>query len=179
MLHCMEDAASHGLTARRARLRLVSMRDLPAPQAPPATPASVRAQVESAMQVTRDGRPVKAVNFRPEDLLMPLLRRTSLLYSAHAGAALASDFAGLRDAARQLCWLQAQWVDSRTARYSSRQQRRVPIAGVVGRGQLDGARLSGWWPLLWLGQYLHVGKGAAMGMGCYQLQLLDASAPGA
>ena len=56
-------------------------------------------------------------------------------------------------------------VDSAVQRLPPRRPRRC---GVVGEWQLEGdcAPLLPW---LWLGQWLHVGKNATMGMGQYRL----------
>lgn len=60
-----------------------------------------------------------------------------------------------------------QWHDWR--RFSSPQKKAVPMGGVTGQCVLQGEALEEIWPWLWLGQWLHVGKGAAMGLGGYRL----------
>lgn len=62
-----------------------------------------------------------------------------------------------------------QWFD--WVRYSSRQQQEMALGGVVGSWQLNGPAdaIAGIWPWLWLGQWLHVGKNATMGLGGYRL----------
>jgi hypothetical protein len=61
------------------------------------------------------------------------------------------------------------WFD--WVRYSSRQQQEMTLGGVLGRWALHGPSdtLAQLWPWLWLGQWLHVGKNATMGMGGYTL----------
>jgi CRISPR/Cas system endoribonuclease Cas6 (RAMP superfamily) len=59
----------------------------------------------------------------------------------------------------------------RASRYSSRQGRRVPLEGVVGRIVYQGDALDELVPLLALGEALHVGKGTALGMGRYRTGL--------
>jgi CRISPR/Cas system endoribonuclease Cas6 (RAMP superfamily) len=56
-------------------------------------------------------------------------------------------------------------------RYSSRQQQEMTLGGVLGRWTLHGDEdtLSQIQPWLWLGQWLHVGKNATMGLGGYKL----------
>jgi len=44
-----------------------------------------------------------------------------------------------------------------------------PMGGVVGTLQLAGPDLARLWPALWWGQWLHVGNGAAAGLGRYRL----------
>ena len=61
------------------------------------------------------------------------------------------------------------WFDWK--RYSSRQQQEMTLGGVVGQWHLHGPTeaLANAWPWLWLGQWLHVGKNATMGLGGYRL----------
>ena len=50
----------------------------------------------------------------------------------------------------------------------------MTLGGVLGRWTLradDTVTLSALWPWLWLGQWLHVGKNATMGMGGYTLEI--------
>jgi hypothetical protein len=58
------------------------------------------------------------------------------------------------------------WRDD--ARYSARQAKETPLGGVMGTWELKG-ELTPLLPWLWLGQWLHLGKGTTMGMGQYSL----------
>lgn len=53
-------------------------------------------------------------------------------------------------------------------RRSSRQGSYIPMGGITGLIHVQG-NLESLWPWLWLGQWLHVGKGAVMGLGCYRI----------
>lgn len=55
-------------------------------------------------------------------------------------------------------------------RFSSRQAQSIRMGGVVGELTLEGA-LQPFLPVLWAGQYLHIGRGTAFGNGRYQLRL--------
>jgi len=46
----------------------------------------------------------------------------------------------------------------------------VPMGGLIGEVELDGAGLESFWPYLWLGQWTHAGKGAVMGLGGYRIE---------
>ena len=59
------------------------------------------------------------------------------------------------------------WQD--WSRYSSRQKTRMQVGGLMGRIALSGDQFADWWPLLWLGQWLHLGKFTSMGLGRYRL----------
>ena len=62
---------------------------------------------------------------------------------------------------------QLQWRD--WTRYSSRQQQQMDLGGVIGRWKLTGD-LAPFLHFLHLGQWLHVGKEAAFGLGGYRLE---------
>lgn len=53
-------------------------------------------------------------------------------------------------------------------RYSNRQRTRMKLGGVVGTATYAGD-LAPFLPLLSLGEWLHVGKGATFGLGKYQI----------
>lgn len=169
----LADAAQQGISDARVPLDPVAFETLTPPPEPPSSPASVHIVVETPIRVRRNREEVSARRFSPGDLLMPLLRRISQLRATHGRGPLDVDFKALRSSARSLHWHNPQWHDIREHRYSSRQRRHVPITGVVGQAQLDTGNLDAWWPLLWTGQWTHVGKGAVMGMGAYRLKIFE------
>ena len=48
------------------------------------------------------------------------------------------------------------------------------MGGLIGSVDLDlaSALLHEFWPYLWLGQYIHTGKGTSMGLGKYRIEVL-------
>ncbi len=70
-----------------------------------------------------------------------------------------------------------RWVD--VERISSRQRRRMRLGGVMGRLLIDTASIDSWWPLLWLGQWFHIGKQTSMGLGQYRLVTASGTADSA
>ena len=46
------------------------------------------------------------------------------------------------------------------------------MGGLVGSFELAGPDIEPFWPLLWLGQWTHAGKGSSMGLGRYVLEPL-------
>ena len=102
-------------------------------------------------------------------LLRGLLRRISSLMYFHHGKELDVDFVGLIKRAEQVETRSedTQWVD--WDRYSGRRDARITLGGLVGTvtyaGDLDEFR-----PLLKIGEYVHVGKGAVFGMGKYRIE---------
>ncbi len=62
--------------------------------------------------------------------------------------------------------LQPHWLHwHEWTRYSSRQNILMQFGGLIGEVDLDGPALLAFW----LGQWTHVGKGAAFGLGGYRL----------
>ncbi|MEJ2744044.1 MAG: CRISPR system precrRNA processing endoribonuclease RAMP protein Cas6 [Gammaproteobacteria bacterium] len=55
------------------------------------------------------------------------------------------------------------------SRFSSRQRKTIFMGGALGHFDLELSQYPLLWPWLWAGQWLHVGKGAAMGSGRYSL----------
>lgn len=76
----------------------------------------------------------------------------------------------LEPAAVKLAW--KDWT-----RYSSRQKTTMQMGGLVGEILLELAEDAPFWPYLWLGQWVHAGKGTSMGLGCYTIE--PASLPSA
>ncbi|MGE5586784.1 MAG: CRISPR system precrRNA processing endoribonuclease RAMP protein Cas6, partial [Clostridia bacterium] len=97
-----------------------------------------------------------------------LLRRTSSLLYFHHGTRLDMDFRGFISEAEtvRLAAHNTTWVD--WERYSSRQDSRMKLGGLVGAAtyEFSHARLAGFFlPWLVLGEYVHVGKGCTFGLG--------------
>lgn len=132
-----------------------------------AAPERVSLQFSTPLRLQRNGNALAPHKLDARTLLMALVRRTSLLSEFHSDRPLVSDFSFLLQACsavhdeKHLVW--RDWT-----RYSSRQQQKMALGGVVGQWQLDG-NLTPFLPFLHLGQWLHVGKEAAFGLGQYTL----------
>ena len=140
----------------------------------PAMPHAVDAitlRIHTPLRLQSQGQPLRADQLTPRALVAAVARRAALLMEFHAGQN------GWGDAAKQVTHRSETLTDSRDlhwfdwARYSSRQQQVMTLGGVMGRWTLHGSSdaLAEVWPWLWLGQWLHVGKNATMGMGGYSL----------
>jgi hypothetical protein len=105
-------------------------------------------------------------------LIRSLLRRLSSLAYFHHGEELILDFTGLIERANEVKLIEdrMRWVD--WERYSSRQEGKLNMGGVVGLAVYEGD-LAEFVPLLRLGELVHVGKGAVFGMGKYELTILS------
>jgi len=133
--------------------------------------AQVTLQVHTPLRLQQQGQPLGVGQLTPRALVAALARRAALLMEFHAGQS------GWGEAARHITHLSETLTDDRDlhwqdwTRYSSRQQQEMTLGGVLGRWTLHGRpeALAALWPWLWLGQWLHVGKNATMGLGAYQL----------
>ncbi|WP_027365622.1 CRISPR system precrRNA processing endoribonuclease RAMP protein Cas6 [Desulfotruncus alcoholivorax] len=101
-------------------------------------------------------------------LIRNLLRRLSSIYYFHHDIKQVGDFQDLikRAEAVRIVSEDTKWVD--WERYSSRQDTRMNLGGLVGKVTYAGD-LSEFWPLLILGQWTHVGKAVTFGMGKYEV----------
>jgi hypothetical protein len=108
---------------------------------------------------------------RPEFhvLVRRLLGRLSSLAVFHCGGPLQADFLSLIERAKavRLVADRTRWED--WTRYSSRQERRMVLGGLVGEAVYEGP-VEDLWPYLCFGQWTHVGKNATFGLGRYRIE---------
>jgi hypothetical protein len=134
---------------------------------PSQVPAQLEIVFDTPLRLQRNGQVLSSGDLVPRDLLLALMRRTAHLIELQLGGTLDVDFAALAAHAgtvageHRLVW--RDW-----ARHSNRQQQRMVLGGAVGRWTLQGD-LAPFWPLLHLGQWLHVGKNATFGLGRYRI----------
>ena len=128
---------------------------------------TVTLQFSTPLRLQHNGHALPPDKLDARTLLMALARRVNLLAEFHGHGPMIGDFAALTAASRairdskNLVW--RDWT-----RYSSRQQQKMALGGVIGDWTLHGD-LSAFADLLHLGQWLHVGKEAAFGLGGYRL----------
>lgn len=145
----------------------------------PAMPQGQQAitlDIHTPMRLQHQGQPLGVAQLSPRALVSALARRGALLMEFHASEAYKTHFdwgQAARDAAHASARLSDErdlwWFD--WMRYSSRQKQEMMLGGVLGQWRLHGDAddLANVWPWLWLGQWLHAGKNATMGMGGYSL----------
>lgn len=175
-------AMAHGLGREKGRARLLAV--TPLDTAPElladagkqfiseqfADECAIELDFYSPLRLQNNGRRAAASEYTPRRLISALLRRIALLHQSNA-VPLKIDFAALLLAAERLqSEKNLRWRD--WTRYSSRQQQKMTLGGVVGSWKLTGSRadLAALAPFLNLGQWLHVGKEASFGLGGYRLQ---------
>lgn len=119
------------------------------------------------LRLQQNGHALAPEKLNARALLMALVRRANLLAEFHTEGPLLTEFGPLLEACgdirddKKLVWL--DWT-----RYSSRQQQKMSLGGVVGTWTLEG-NLALFTTYLYLGQWLHVGKEAAFGLGGFSL----------
>lgn len=135
----------------------------------PECPDDLLIEFQSPLRLKRDEHLVGAKEFGFSDLFRNLLRRIAMLVYFHEQTSFEPDFAGLAEASRRVEIIQKdlRWQD--WTRYSSRQKETMQMGGLVGTIELKREGLQPFWPLLWLGQWTHAGKGASMGLGRYRI----------
>lgn len=135
---------------------------------PPLPPSSVEIRLITPLRIKRNGRHVGPAEFHFSDVFSCLLRRVSMLTYFHTSTPLEADFHELVEASRTIkAQATLTWRD--LSRYSSRQKAEMRMGGLVGQVQIDGQDVSPFWPYLWLGQWIHAGTGATMGLGRYTI----------
>ena len=97
-----------------------------------------------------------------------LIGRISALAYFHCGESLELDFKGLIEEAKTVETTETalEWKD--WTRYSSRQDQKMQLGGLVGNVTYTGD-LAMFMPFVVLGEFLHVGKNAAFGLGKYRI----------
>lgn len=132
-------------------------------------PHTLHLSLLTPLRLQHQGHPVRPQALTPRKLAADLLRRITLLGEFHADRPdLVPDAGALVRQAESLEHRHTlRWQD--WSRYSSRQQQEMTLGGAVGDWTLHG-ELAALHPWLWLGQWLHVGKNATMGMGGYVLR---------
>lgn len=130
----------------------------------PPAPSSVRLEWVTPWRFKRHQHFLKPKDFSPAILLEGLLYRTFEL----RGERPSRDWLGRARGTTLHGDARLEWQD--WSRYSSRQKARMQVGGLMGQVVLEGDELGRWWPLLWAGQWLHLGKFTSMGLGRYRLQ---------
>jgi len=133
---------------------------------------NITLHIGTPLRLQSQGKPLGIGQLTPRALLATLARRIALLMEFHAGQS------GWGEAAKRITHLSDSLTDTQDlhwfdwTRYSSRQQQEMTLGGVLGTWTLHGSQevLAEIYPWLWLGQWLHVGKNASMGLGGYRLQ---------
>lgn len=123
-------------------------------------------EISTPLRLQENGKPLNEQEINAERFFISLAKRISLLSEFHFES-LQFDFELLKN---QISQIQDEkilkWQD--WTRYSSRQDQKMKLGGVVGKWQFKklSPELS---QLLYIGQWLHCGKNATFGLGKYKI----------
>lgn len=124
--------------------------------------------IHTPLRLQHNGNILNPKTIDSQTLLIQLLRRSSLVSESHLGIPIQADFTDLKNKAGQVSsTLNLHWKD--WTRYSNRQQQKMQLGGCIGTWHLEKIPLE-FRQLLYLGQWLHIGKNTVFGMGGYTLQ---------
>ena len=121
------------------------------------------------LRVQRNGNPIRSGDqLTARDVLMSTVKRVAQVCETLLDApTIDIPFRALADAASTVEMTHTLiWQD--LARYSGRQQQRIPLGGLMGAVHLRGD-LAPFAKFLHLGQWLHIGKESAFGLGHYRV----------
>lgn len=138
---------------------------------PTAAPSRALVELQTPLRLRVRDRELRPPTFTFRPFFASILRRATQLISVH-GSTTPPDASQAAELMRiagniELHRAELRWREQR--RWSSRQKREIPTGGLLGTFELRG-ELAPLWPWLWLGQWLHVGKGTVMGQGHYRLE---------
>ncbi len=139
------------------------------PPAPPASAGPLRLLLHTPLRIKREGRAIAPQDLVFADFFGSLLRRISMLCAFHTSSPLEAPFAELMQKARLVAMQKSELSWERQQRFSNRQKQAMKMDGLVGWFELNAADVADFWPYLWLGQFVHAGSAATMGLGCYLL----------
>lgn len=177
LIQAVKRMATYGLGRGRGRLELIHWEldtienELNIIYSPQILTMPITMYLQTPLRLRVDNNILTPHNLELRPLFTTLLRRISLFAANQNHTLLTIDFKKLALIAetikiteRQLEWFPWQ-------RYSSRQQNYVTMDGLIGTLKFDLSQATELWPYLWIGQWLHIGKGTSMGMGHYTLLL--------
>jgi hypothetical protein len=162
------EAGLRGLGPDRGALDLAAVDSVALPPTPPC-PERVEIALSTPLRLVEAGRLLGPAALRPRHLLLSLLRRVSTLAERHGPASLDLDYRALKGRAEtaQFDAAEVTWVE--WARWSGRQQALIRMGGLLGSLALPLVGLEPFWPFLALTPWVHVGKGATMGLGAMRV----------
>jgi CRISPR-associated endoribonuclease Cas6 len=208
IIHAFEKAGKQGLGGKRQVFELIRVTqtlDLPSIGTPPSArlddqpvyqngkltqpalpeiitvpdcPMEATINLETPLRIKQEGKNCNEDRLTYAAFFGSLLRRHSMLTYFHTDTPLETDFSRLMEEAKsiQITEQHLSWHD--WTRYSSRQQTKMNMGGLLGTFAIKGD-LQTFWPYLWLGQLTHTGKGTSMGLGAYRITTSRSAAPGA
>ncbi len=149
--------------------RMLALSDAQAVTVPP-VPQQALVSLLTPTRIRIQGHYMQTEHWNFAALFTTLMRRISLLARCHTTAIDEVNYKQLAKYAAELHCTADDLVWHDWRRRSSRQKSSIPMGGVSGQLHLEGEGLAALWPWLWIGQWVHLGKGAAMGLGRYRIE---------
>lgn len=134
---------------------------------PEYAPKVIELECLTPMRIFEKKKMLQQLTFR--SFARSLLSRFTSLQYFHCGTQVELDFKGILAEAEQVNITQHKLHSECLNRQSNRQNRKIPLDGLLGTITWQGSALSLFWPLVQIGQILHIGKGTAMGLGQYRI----------
>jgi len=135
------------------------------PPVPP-TPNALIIHLETPLRIKQRGKLVGPAEFHTAHFLRQLWRRANDIRQYYGGTVPVPQPEDKPDSMSML-EKDIRWQDWK--RYSSRQKTAMNMGGLVGQWRIDDELVAQWWPLIWYGQWLHLGKATSMGLGRYRV----------
>ena len=196
LIHALASAGERGIGHAQGRFRLTAVEREDAPGSehwagvytaeagtyhqretarpdPPATPEAARVRLRTPLRIKHGGHFIGARDLTAADFIRALYQRLRRLADLYGGDPNGFDARQLAADADPLILRSARLRWHEWTRFSSRQDTLMQMGGLLGEMELSGPGLARIWPALWAGQWLHVGKGTAFGLGGYRLDPLD------
>jgi len=142
----------------------------PAVPALPPCPARLRVIIATPLRLQHQGRLLGPRDFAPGPLVSNLVRRVSML-STFFAADHETDFRALKHLWDGLLARDRMLAPADLTRWSGHSKQELAMGGIIGSFVLDMRGREPLFPYLWLGQWVHAGKGAVMGLGAIRLRL--------
>jgi hypothetical protein len=136
---------------------------------PGPSPRILRLRLETPLRLRIQQHLIRPESLTPLLFLQAVERRAAMVTKLHGTAAAGNSRRAERWAERmRVLDKRMRWQDWQ--RYSNRQERKVPMGGIVGEWIWEVGEEWDGWEHLWLVQWLHAGKGTSMGLGRYTVE---------
>lgn len=136
----------------------------------PPCPPRLRVVLATPLRLVREGSLLGPHRFPPGALVGNLVRRASMLSTFFGDAPLDTDFRALKALSENLVARDPMLAFADQKRWSGHQKQELDMGGIIGSFVLDMEGFEPLFPYLWLGQWIHAGKGAVLGMGAIRLK---------
>lgn len=141
----------------------------------PNPPGPCESMLLSPLRIRIRGKDLGPANLAPRDVLAQLMRRVTGLLQQAAMPVPPWDARRLLVAVGGCPFERRDLRVVSINRFSSRQGQAMRLQGLIGCVRWPQDMVKTFWPLLWMGQALHVGKTPCLGMGRYRLQAAKAN----